>query len=117
MISSTRSSESAFKSSMNEASGTTSSSVTLSWSAMIFLSRSSAVCAIPLTLLWDLATYHAQSVATGSTRSAPVRGDQTPQDAVDEPRRAFTAVQLGKLDCLVDRDLQRNHTMLVAAFV
>src|SRR5919204_4199641 len=46
MISSTRSSESAFKSSMKLASGVTSSSLTLNCSAMIFFRRSSALAAI-----------------------------------------------------------------------
>src|SRR5712691_3666130 len=46
MINSTRSSESAFRSSMKLASGVTSSSLTLNCSAMIFFRRSSALVAI-----------------------------------------------------------------------
>src|SRR5919106_2810622 len=82
MINSTRSSESAFRSSTNEASGLTSSSSAPSCSTTIFLSRSYVV-------------------ATDSLLGAGCWGDR-PENAVHEASHRLSAVDACQLDPLGD---------------
>src|SRR5205807_9625224 len=114
MISSTRSRESAFRSSMKFASGVTSSSLTLSCSAMIFFRRSSALVAI--------STQSPFRERMGNTRlghSLPARArlNRSPEDAIDEFGRGFATEELGQFDRLVDCGPERHCSIAVQGFI
>src|SRR3990172_13188702 len=93
MISSTRSRESALRSSTKDALGTTCSSSTPSWSTMIFRTRSKTVV-----------TESPPFSRIGLTPQASARGHGAyrTQDSVDESGRAIAAELLGQLDGFVD---------------
>src|SRR5688500_1963595 len=113
MISSTRSSESALRSSMNEASGTTSASSTLSSFEIIFLRRPSALAGMGYDLLRiRILGYR----STGWNFVVGSRADHPAEDTVDKSRRAFAAVQLGELDRLVDGDAYGDCSIPVENF-
>src|SRR4051812_49181218 len=137
MMSSTRSSESALRSSMKDASGVMSSSLTLSCSAMIFRSRSSGVVLTraPPKMRWARQARPAATPARSRQRplltrlrlvrrSRPVRAgrllfapDQVAEHPVDEAWRTVAPVALRQLDGLVDRHARRHLLASIQAFV
>src|SRR6185503_8691575 len=95
MISSTRSSESAFRSSTNEASGLTSSSSTPSCSTTSFFSRSYVV--------------DTDSLLGAGSRLAADRAGDLAEDAVHQPAHRISTVGSGELDPLGDRHPGRRR--------
>src|SRR5579859_5705894 len=131
MINSTRSSESAFRSSMKFASGVTSSSLTLNCSAMIFFRRSSALAGIGLSKapFSSCAVFDARGFTARFSGSSYWRGlnwwplpvcarlDRSSEDTVDKLGRSFAAEEFGQFDGLVDRGPERHFSIAVQGFI
>src|SRR5260370_21919776 len=125
MISSTRSRESAFRSSMKFASGVTSSSLTLNCSAMIFFTRSSALAGIvfirtpcsssSLCCRMDGRVIYARRMRRRFSSAA--RLDRSSEDSVYELCRGLTAEKLAQLNRLVDRGPERHCSIAVQGFI
>src|SRR5437762_5659666 len=131
MINSTRSSESAFRSSMKFASGVTSSSLTLNCSAMIFFRRSSALAGIVIskTPFSSCALIDARGFAARFSGSYNWRGfgwwplpvcarlDRASKNAINKLGRSFASEEFGQFDRLVDRGPERHFSIAVQGFI
>src|SRR5437762_1759771 len=125
MISSTRSRESAFRSSMKFASGVTSSSLTLNCSAMIFFRRSSALAGIvflrtpfsssSLCCWMDGRVICARHMRRRFEIAAGL--DRSSEDSVYELCRGLTAEKLAQLNRLVDRGPEWHCSIAVQGFI